>query len=78
MNEPISNIALLEKSIGAAISQGLSAPWLPHYCRTKGFRNRGRASVPYASVNLEILTAGGEKGETLRLIQFNVVWKYSI
>ena len=61
VNEPISNIALLEKSIGAAISQGLSAPWLPHYCHTKGFRNRGRASVPYTSVKLEILTAGGEK-----------------
>ncbi|XP_031838393.1 coiled-coil domain-containing protein 22 homolog isoform X2 [Nomia melanderi] len=61
LNEPISNIALLEKSIAAAISQGLSAPWLPHYCHIKGFRNRGRASVPYVSVNLEVPTINSEE-----------------
>lgn len=54
LSEPVSNIALLEKSIASAIAQGLSAPWLPHYCHTKGFRNRGRARVPYRSVNLEV------------------------
>ena len=54
LSEPVSNIALLEKSIATAITQSLSASWLPHYCHTKGFRNRGRASIPYKSVNLEI------------------------
>ncbi|OAD59979.1 Coiled-coil domain-containing protein 22 like protein [Eufriesea mexicana] len=54
LSEPVSNIALLEKSIATAIAQSLSASWLPHYCHTKGFRNRGRARVPYKSVNLEI------------------------
>ncbi|XP_076643832.1 coiled-coil domain-containing protein 22 homolog isoform X2 [Halictus rubicundus] len=61
INEPISNVALLEKSIAAAISQGLSAPWLPHYCHTKGFRNKGRASVPYVSVNLEVPTTNSDE-----------------
>ncbi|XP_076173096.1 coiled-coil domain-containing protein 22 homolog isoform X2 [Ptiloglossa arizonensis] len=61
LNEPISNIALLEKSIASIISQGLSVPWLPHYCHTKGFRNRGRTNGPYISVNLEIPTI--EDGE---------------
>ncbi|CAL7938667.1 unnamed protein product [Xylocopa violacea] len=54
LSEPVSNIALLEKSIATAIAQQLSAPWLPHYCHTKGFRNRGRARIPYRSVNLEV------------------------
>ncbi|XP_076761464.1 coiled-coil domain-containing protein 22 homolog [Xylocopa sonorina] len=54
LSEPVSNIALLEKSIATAIAQQLSAPWLPHYCHTKGFRNRGRARIPYKSVNLEV------------------------
>ncbi|CAK9811512.1 Coiled-coil domain-containing protein 22 [Anthophora plagiata] len=54
LSEPVSNVALLEKSIASAISQGLSAPWLPHFCHTKGFRNKGRARVPYRSINLEV------------------------
>lgn len=53
VNESISKVALLEKSVASAISRGLSVPWLPHYCHKQGFRNRGRASVPYASVNIE-------------------------
>ncbi|XP_011873797.1 PREDICTED: coiled-coil domain-containing protein 22 homolog isoform X3 [Vollenhovia emeryi] len=60
VNESISKVALLEKSVASAISQGLSAPWLPHYCHKKGFRNRGRASVPYASVNIEVPMANVE------------------
>ncbi|XP_053986241.1 coiled-coil domain-containing protein 22 homolog [Hylaeus anthracinus] len=56
INEPVSNIALLDKSIASAISQGLSAPWLPHYCHTKGFRNKGRTDAPYISVSLEVPT----------------------
>ncbi|XP_076231002.1 coiled-coil domain-containing protein 22 homolog isoform X2 [Calliopsis andreniformis] len=56
LNEPITNVGLLEKSIATAMLQGLSASWLPHYCHTKGFRNRGRANVPYTSVNLEVPT----------------------
>ncbi|XP_043588495.1 coiled-coil domain-containing protein 22 homolog isoform X2 [Bombus pyrosoma] len=54
LSEPVSNIALLEKSIATAIAQSLSVSWLPHYCHTKGFRNRGRARIPYKSVNLEV------------------------
>ncbi|XP_032683563.1 coiled-coil domain-containing protein 22 homolog [Odontomachus brunneus] len=54
VNESISKTALLEKSVASAISQGLSIPWLPHYCHKKGFRNRGRASTPYMSVNIEV------------------------
>ncbi|KZC07998.1 Coiled-coil domain-containing protein 22 like protein [Dufourea novaeangliae] len=61
LNEPISNVALLEKSIAAAVLQGLSVPWLPHYCHTKGFRNRGRASVPYVSISLEVPTTKSEE-----------------
>lgn len=59
LNEPTSKIALLEKSIASAILKGLSAPWLPHYCHKKGFRNRGRASARYASVNIEVPMAEG-------------------
>ncbi|KAL6439869.1 hypothetical protein ACFW04_004116 [Cataglyphis niger] len=54
VNESVSKVALLEKSVASAISQGLSIPWLPHYCHKKGIRNRGRASIPYVSVNIEI------------------------
>lgn len=54
LSEPVSNIALLEKSIATAITQGLSVSWLPHYCHTKGFRTKGRARIPYKSVNLEV------------------------
>ncbi|XP_003402365.1 coiled-coil domain-containing protein 22 homolog [Bombus terrestris] len=54
LSEPVSNIVLLEKSIATAIAQSLSVSWLPHYCHTKGFRNRGRAKIPYKSVNLEV------------------------
>ncbi|XP_035740613.1 coiled-coil domain-containing protein 22 homolog isoform X1 [Vespa mandarinia] len=54
LSEPTSEIALLEKSIASVISQSFSIPWLPHFCHKKGFRNRGRASVPYASVNIEV------------------------
>ncbi|KAL0133102.1 hypothetical protein PUN28_000697 [Cardiocondyla obscurior] len=57
VNESISKVALLEKSVASAISHGLSIPWLPYYCHKKGFRNRGRASVPYASVNIEVPVA---------------------
>ncbi|KAG7203758.1 hypothetical protein KM043_013782 [Ampulex compressa] len=61
VNEPVSKVALLEKSIASAISHSLSVPWLPHYCHKKGFRNRGRASTAYSSVDIEIKTK--EKGE---------------
>jgi len=54
VNESISKVALLEKSVASAISQGLSIPWLPYYCHKKGVRNRGRASIPYVSVNIEV------------------------
>ncbi|XP_072745612.1 coiled-coil domain-containing protein 22 homolog [Anoplolepis gracilipes] len=54
VNESVSKVALLEKSVASAISQGLSIPWLPHYCHKKGIRNRGRASIPYVSVNVEV------------------------
>lgn len=54
VNESVSKIALLEKSVASTISQGLSISWLPHYCHKKGFRNRGRASTPYVSVNIEV------------------------
>ncbi|XP_050452818.1 coiled-coil domain-containing protein 22 homolog [Cataglyphis hispanica] len=54
VNESVSKVALLEKSVASAISQGLSIPWLPHYCHKKGIRNKGRASIPYVSVNIEI------------------------
>ncbi|XP_012233025.2 coiled-coil domain-containing protein 22 homolog [Linepithema humile] len=54
VNESISEVALLEKSVASAISRGLSIPWLPHYCHRKGFRNKGRASIPYSSVNIEV------------------------
>lgn len=62
VNESISKVALLEKSVASTISQGLSIPWLPPYCHKKGFRNRGRASVPYASVNIEVSRANMEDG----------------
>lgn len=67
LNEPITNIGLLEKCIAAAVSRGLSAPWLPHYCHTKGFRNRGRASIPYRSVNLEVPTTNSGEGDNVYL-----------
>ncbi|KAM0735827.1 Coiled-coil domain-containing protein 22-like protein [Formica fusca] len=54
VNESVSKVALLEKSVASAISQGLSIPWLPYYCHKKGIRNRGRASTPYVSVNIEV------------------------
>ncbi|XP_029174535.1 coiled-coil domain-containing protein 22 homolog [Nylanderia fulva] len=54
VNESVSKVALLEKSVASAISQGLSIPWLPHYCHKKGIRNRGRASTPYVSVHIEV------------------------
>ncbi|XP_070166150.1 coiled-coil domain-containing protein 22 homolog [Polyergus mexicanus] len=54
VNESVSKVALLEKSVASAISQGLSIPWLPYYCHKKGIRNRGRASIPYVSVNIEV------------------------
>ncbi|KAH0949806.1 hypothetical protein HN011_010228 [Eciton burchellii] len=57
MNESVSKIALLEKSVASVISHGLSIPWLPHCCHKRGFRNRGRASTPYASVNIEVSVA---------------------
>ncbi|XP_020280155.1 coiled-coil domain-containing protein 22 homolog [Pseudomyrmex gracilis] len=60
VNESISKVALLEKSVASAISQGLSIPWLPHYCHRKGFRNRGRASTPYTTVNIEVPVANAE------------------
>lgn len=62
VNESISKVALLEKLVASTISQGLSIPWLPHYCHKKGFRNRGRANVPYASVNIEVPIANMEDG----------------
>lgn len=62
LSEPVSNVALLEKSIATAIAQSLTAPWLPHYCHIKGFRNRGRARVPYKSVNLEIPKMESKEG----------------
>ncbi|XP_043799581.1 coiled-coil domain-containing protein 22 homolog isoform X1 [Apis laboriosa] len=63
LSEPVSNIVLLEKSIARAIAQSLSAPWLPHYCHTKGFRNKGRARIPYKSVNLEVSTVRKEENK---------------
>lgn len=62
LSEPVSNIALLEKSIATAIVQSLSVSWLPHYCHTKGFRNRGRARIPYKSVNLEVPKMESKEG----------------
>ncbi|XP_076625012.1 coiled-coil domain-containing protein 22 homolog isoform X2 [Colletes latitarsis] len=62
LDEPLSNIASLEKSIASEIWKRLTIPWLPHYCHTKGVRNKGRASILYVSVNLEIPTSeGGEE-----------------
>ncbi|XP_014483329.1 PREDICTED: coiled-coil domain-containing protein 22 homolog [Dinoponera quadriceps] len=60
VNESMSKVALLEKSVASAISQGLSIPWLPHYCHKKGFRNRGRANTSYTSVNIEVPVANVE------------------
>ncbi|XP_029663107.1 coiled-coil domain-containing protein 22 [Formica exsecta] len=60
VNESVSKVALLEKSVASAISQGLSIPWLPYYCHKKGIRNRGRASTPYVSVNIEVLVPNME------------------
>ncbi|EZA49409.1 hypothetical protein DMN91_008877 [Ooceraea biroi] len=57
VNESVSKVALLEKSVASAISHALSIPWLPHYCHKRGVRNRGRASTPYASVNIEVPVA---------------------
>lgn len=54
VNESISKVALLEKSVASATSQGLSIPWLPYYCHKKGVRNRGRAGILYVSVNIEV------------------------
>jgi len=62
MNESVSKIALLEKSVASVISHGLSIPWLPHCCHKRGFRNRGRASTPYASVNIEVSVANAGDG----------------
>lgn len=76
INESISKVALLEKSVASSISQGLSVPWLPHYCHTKGFRNRGRASIPYTPVNIEVPIANVEDGNvTLNWISFASVKK---
>lgn len=54
INETTSKAVIFEKLVASAITQGLSIPWLPYYCHKKGFRNRGRASIPYASVNIEV------------------------
>lgn len=67
VNESVSKVALLEKSVAAAISHGLSIPWLPHFCHKKGIRNRGRASTPYASVNIEVPVANAEDGNATLL-----------
>jgi len=67
VNESISEVALLEKSVASAISQGLSIPWLPYYCHRKGFRNKGRASIPYASVNIEVPMANAEDGNVISI-----------
>ncbi|XP_015187507.1 PREDICTED: coiled-coil domain-containing protein 22 homolog [Polistes dominula] len=61
LSEPTSEIALLEKSIASVISHSFSIPWLPHFCHKKGFRNRGRANVPYKSVNIEVSTSDTEE-----------------
>lgn len=61
LSEPTTEIALLEKSIASVISQSLSIPWLPHFCHKKGIRNKGRASVPYTSVNIEVPTSNMEE-----------------
>ncbi|XP_018345248.1 PREDICTED: coiled-coil domain-containing protein 22 homolog isoform X1 [Trachymyrmex septentrionalis] len=68
INESISKVALLEKSVASAISQGLSIPWLPHYCHKQGFRNRGRANVPYVSVNIEVPIANIEDGNAILIL----------
>ncbi|KAG5313604.1 CCD22 protein, partial [Pseudoatta argentina] len=68
VNESISKVALLEKSVASAISQGLSIPWLPHYCHKQGFRNRGRANVPYVSVNIEVPIANIEDGNVILIL----------
>ncbi|XP_066590344.1 coiled-coil domain-containing protein 22 homolog [Prorops nasuta] len=54
ITEPTSKMGLLEKTVASSLLQSLSAPWLPHYCHKRGFRNKGRASVPYKSVNIEM------------------------
>ncbi|KAK2589337.1 hypothetical protein KPH14_007885 [Odynerus spinipes] len=61
LSEPTSEVALLEKSIASVLSQSFSVPWLPHFCHKKGFRNKGRASVPYTSVNIEVPTSNVEE-----------------
>lgn len=53
LNEPISEISILEKSINSTITQSLSAPWLPYYCSKSSFRNKGRTNLPYNPINLE-------------------------
>lgn len=68
VNESISKVALLEKSVASAIFQGLSIPWLPHYCHKQGFRNRGRANVPYVSVNIEVPIANMEDGNAILIL----------
>lgn len=68
VNESMSKIALLEKSVASAISQGLSIPWLPHYCHKKGFRNRGKASTSYTSVNIEVPVANVENGNVMLIL----------
>lgn len=67
VNESVSKVALLEKSVASAISQGLSIPWLPYYCHKKGIRNRGRASTPYVSVNIEVLVPNMEDGNVISI-----------
>ncbi|EGI61669.1 PREDICTED: coiled-coil domain-containing protein 22 homolog isoform X1 [Acromyrmex echinatior] len=68
VNESISKVALLEKSVASTISQGLSIPWLPHYCHKQGFRNRGRANDPYVSVNIEVPIANIEDGNAILIL----------
>lgn len=67
VNESVSEVAVLEKSIASAISQGFSIPWLPYYCHKKGFRNRGRPSIPYTSVNIEVPVANMEDGNVISI-----------
>ncbi|EFN80618.1 coiled-coil domain-containing protein 22 homolog [Harpegnathos saltator] len=72
INESMSKIALLEKLIASAISQGLLIPWLPHYCHKREFRNRGRANTSYTSVNIEVPVASVEddyKDYNMRYLQ---------
>lgn len=57
VDEPTSNVTLLERSIASAISASLASPWVPHYCHSQETKFIGRTKHHFEGVRLDVASS---------------------